>query len=374
MVDAPEKLWMTAEEQGWPGSFRSFRLSDLEHPEEYPAYVRSDLYEQVKRDLAATQEKLIEANNSVIQCNAERLARVVTDAMANAMLEFVHSKKASTLTNTEMFRQGIELALAEPAGELHGPYAWLSGDRSMSEDSWTLSDDPQENSAEYFSIPLYAKVDPFKNKVIEPAEDVAKARIERLQDAIEGECDGLAIDEERACSILDYLDMGAEPAGEAEPVADEDEREDRIAALPYPDEAPASEVLAYVLSCARLWVPSARIIGNARAGDIVRALTTPPASAIREADEVEAIARLLWERFSSSHVQAWEDETHRSEYRLAASDCISHIHRRRDARHEAAQFLYKHGDLTHIAAHKAIDLLVSNGFAISPAALAGSAE
>lgn len=50
MSDAPEKLWMTAEEQGWPGSFRSFRLSDLEHPEEYPAYVRADLYEQVKRE------------------------------------------------------------------------------------------------------------------------------------------------------------------------------------------------------------------------------------------------------------------------------------------------------------------------------------
>jgi len=62
MDKAPEKLWMTAEEIGWPGSFRSFRMSDLEHPEdEYPAYVRADLYEQVKREwdgLKAENRKL----------------------------------------------------------------------------------------------------------------------------------------------------------------------------------------------------------------------------------------------------------------------------------------------------------------------------
>lgn len=39
----------------------------------------------------------------------ERL--IVTDEMADTMLAFVHSKKASLLTNTEMFRQGIEAAL-----------------------------------------------------------------------------------------------------------------------------------------------------------------------------------------------------------------------------------------------------------------------
>lgn len=88
---------------------------------------------------------------------------------------------------------------------------------------------------------------------------------------------------------------------EAEAVADECEREDRIDALPYPDDAPVADVLAYVLSCARLWQPEARIIGNARAGDIVRALSHPPAPAVTKA-MVEASLRhwfdgeVTWDR------------------------------------------------------------------------------
>lgn len=39
-----------------------------------------------------------------------------------------------------------------------------------------------------------------------------------------------------------------------------------------PDNGTPDEVLAYVLDCARRWVPGARIIGNARAGDIERAI------------------------------------------------------------------------------------------------------
>lgn len=39
-----------------------------------------------------------------------------------------------------------------------------------------------------------------------------------------------------------------------------------------PDNGTPAEVLAYVLDCARRWVPEARIIGNARAGDIERAI------------------------------------------------------------------------------------------------------
>lgn len=53
---------------------------------------------------------------------------------------------------------------ATPAGggRMHGPYGWLNGHRALSEDSWTLEGDPLENSDEYFAIPLYALVDPFK--------------------------------------------------------------------------------------------------------------------------------------------------------------------------------------------------------------------
>jgi len=51
----PARLWLTAEEIGWPGSFRSFRLTDLEHPEEYPLYVRAD-----------SHDKLVEALRDVV--------------------------------------------------------------------------------------------------------------------------------------------------------------------------------------------------------------------------------------------------------------------------------------------------------------------
>lgn len=87
--------------------------------------------------------------------------------------------------------------------------------------------------------------------------------------------------------LTDNVSVGtklyASPAAPRSAALCEVEREDRMDALPYPDEASAADVLAYVLSCARLWQPEARIIGNARAGDIVRALTHPPASAVTEA-------------------------------------------------------------------------------------------
>lgn len=47
--------------------------------------------------------------------------------------------------------------------------------------------------------------------------------------------------------------------GESEPVA-------------WPDGASADEILKYVRYCASCWMPDARLLGNARAGDIVRAL------------------------------------------------------------------------------------------------------
>ena len=53
----------------------------------------------------------------------------------------------------------------------------------------------------------------------------------------------------------------------------EDAREEKLATEASPDNAPVADVLSYVLVCAQLWEPQARIIGNARAGDIARALS-----------------------------------------------------------------------------------------------------
>jgi hypothetical protein len=43
---------------------------------------------------------------------------------------------------------------------LYGPYGYLNGHRALPEDTWTVEDDAIKNSEEYFSIPLYAKVEP----------------------------------------------------------------------------------------------------------------------------------------------------------------------------------------------------------------------
>lgn len=45
---------------------------------------------------------------------------------------------------------------------LYGPYGWLNGHRALSEERWELESDPLESNEEYFSIPLYTLIDPFK--------------------------------------------------------------------------------------------------------------------------------------------------------------------------------------------------------------------
>lgn len=94
---------------------------------------------------------------------------------------------------------GIEAATAawNTRPGLHGPFGWINGHKMMSEDSWTLEDGPVENDAEYFSIPLFARVDPFSEagkdcalsaRPAAEAEPVAWATV-RVEDT----CDGLLI-------------------------------------------------------------------------------------------------------------------------------------------------------------------------------------
>jgi hypothetical protein len=56
------------------------------------------------------------------------------------------------------YERGLRDGRAE-AATLYGPYGHLNGHRALSEDSWQVEDDPIENNEEYFSIPLFAKVD-----------------------------------------------------------------------------------------------------------------------------------------------------------------------------------------------------------------------
>lgn len=68
---------------------------------------------------------------------------------------------------------------AESAAKLHGPFGWLNGCRGLSEDSWVIESDPLENSDEYFAIPLYALIDPFKeiNKAPGPLPQAVSSRL-----------------------------------------------------------------------------------------------------------------------------------------------------------------------------------------------------
>ncbi len=59
-------------------------------------------------------------------------------------------------------RLARELIAYRRASILHGPFGWLNGHRALSEDIWALESDPLANDDEYFSIPLYAMTDPFK--------------------------------------------------------------------------------------------------------------------------------------------------------------------------------------------------------------------
>lgn len=63
----------------------------------------------------------------------------------------------------------------------------------------------------------------------------------------------------RDAALLDWLNEGAIPA--AGP------------ASMNTDDAPADLVLAALRQCAASWQPGARVMGNVRAGDVVRAAT-----------------------------------------------------------------------------------------------------
>jgi len=92
-------------------------------------------------------------------------------------------------------------------------------------------------------------------------------------------------------------------------VALEDKREEMLATVTPPDNAPASAVLAYVLSCASMWEPSARIIGNARAGDIVRAISALTAGKPEQvpSDEHRYAVRLLIALMEKHYPDRWPE-------------------------------------------------------------------
>jgi len=83
-------------------------------------------------------------------------------------------------------------------------------------------------------------------------------------------------DDTSAVVLLDYARAAL---ASNVPVLDaEAETERKLATVVAPDNGTVDEVFSAILQCANAWVPEARIIGNVRAGDIARAVSSALAS------------------------------------------------------------------------------------------------
>ena len=70
-----------------------------------------------------------------------------------------------------------------------------------------------------------------------------------------------------------------------------EETERKLATVVAPDNGTVEEVFAAILQCANAWVPEARIIGNVRAGDIARAVSSALAASHMPVGERPPIER-----------------------------------------------------------------------------------
>ena len=109
----------------------------------------------------------------------------------------------------------------------------------------------------------------------------------------------------------------------------EDVREQKLATIVAPDNGTPDEVLSYVLECAKAWVPEARIIGNARAGDIARAIEALPSPQMHvkwpefgSFGSATAMMDVIDERLRQQSVEGWSlehDDAHSSGEMAAAA-------------------------------------------------------
>jgi len=85
----------------------------------------------------------------------------------------------------DILRDRIKHALSAPsaARELHGPFGYIVGRRDLREDEWSLENDPvnEEDAANgFFSVPLYALTDPFKEIGIDGRSNAASPSAREL--------------------------------------------------------------------------------------------------------------------------------------------------------------------------------------------------
>lgn len=97
------------------------------------------------------------------------------------------------------------------------------------------------------------------------------------------------------CEPTGWMPLPSATAPVASPLVGEGseaETERKLATVVAPDNGTVDEVLRAVLECAQAWVPEARIIGNVRAGDIARAVSTAISAGIEPLDDSSMRARI----------------------------------------------------------------------------------
>lgn len=89
----PARIWITAEDQAasWPGSFKRYHASNLDHGDEYPQFVRSDIAERMAEALA----DLVKAINCRDACSvSESSAFRLAEASARLQSEIESARSA----------------------------------------------------------------------------------------------------------------------------------------------------------------------------------------------------------------------------------------------------------------------------------------
>jgi len=116
-VEAPERIWIEADDE-CPYFYEAHELHDVE--QDVIEYVRSDLVaslsaenERLKQEIAATQEKLIRANDELIQRNSKALSRSEVDAIRDQALE----EAAAMCEEPRRFHDGSEIVM--PSGKAY---------------------------------------------------------------------------------------------------------------------------------------------------------------------------------------------------------------------------------------------------------------
>ncbi|MGH6775924.1 MazG-like family protein [Brucella tritici] len=151
-----------------------------------------DLDAAIAAKFNATSEKNGLATRLSISKTAMALPIEATPAMVKAALDLVWEESETHDDLVSRLWRAMATVAPDPsstARELHGPFGHIVGRRDLREDEWSLENDPvnETDAAKgFFSVPLYALTDPFKEIGIDGPANAASptARELALEEAL----------------------------------------------------------------------------------------------------------------------------------------------------------------------------------------------